>query len=257
MNPEWQARFNKLLEKPGSSSAQAAATKSAATVPSTTPSRPGSLPVAVSSKAALEVRGTVGSATVSLPNAPVKGFFANDRGREAVTRKGTEVLFEDREFGSLPTVRLSKVPHLAAKEPIVNPLIDDPQLVRFKKIENPFTTRRLEAFDIEKGAQKIDVIIRISSMGDSVTKSMPRGRRGPKGYSQFNNKQNRTSFSNGSPLGGKPDRPRKVPQPQGERSNNSPRPSTTTTWTNSSRPTSTHPAHGKTTWARLAAASVH
>lgn len=257
MNPEWQARFNQLLAKPGSSSAQATASRPTAAAPAMTPSKPGSLAVAVSTKAALDVRGAVGSATVSLPNAPVKGFFANNRGREAVTRKGTEVLFEDREFGSLPTVRLSKVPHLAAKETVVNPPVDDHQLVRFKKMENPFTTRRLEAFDIEKGVQKIDVVIRLSNMSASITKSMPRGRRGAKGYTQFNNKQKRASVPNGPPSGGNRDRLRKMPQPQGERPNNSSRPTTTTTWTNSSRPDPNHPAHGKTSWAKLAAGSAH
>ena len=185
-DPEWQARFNKLFEKTGPAS-QTGSGRPAAAVPILAPTKPGSLPIAPSSKATLEVRGTAGPATVSLPGAPSsKRFFANDLGRDVVTRKGTEVLFEDREFGSLPTVKLSKVPHLAAKKPAVSPPTHDARLIYFKKLENPFTTRRLEAFDFEKGALKVDVVIRLEGMQQNITKSMHRGRRGPKPYSQTN-----------------------------------------------------------------------
>jgi hypothetical protein len=263
MNPEWQARFNKLLEKPGTSPAQAAqaATNRSAVVVPTVPVKVGSLPIAASSKAALDVRGHVGSAaTVSLPSAPLNlnRNFANDRGRDAITRKGTEVLFEDREFGSLPTVKLAKVSHLAADEPVVRAPTDDTVLIRFKKIENPFTQRRLEAFDIERTAQKIDVVIRITAMRQSIIKPMPRGRRGQKTSSQYN-KPKRINAPNGSPSSGLKDRPRKTSQQsQNERPNSSSRPSPTNVWNNSSRSTpSSTPAHQATTWARRAAAPVH
>jgi hypothetical protein len=261
MNPEWQARFNKLLEKPGTSpaqAAQAATIRSTATVVSSTPSKPGSLPVAASSKAALEVRGNAGSATVSLPNAPLKRSFATDRGRDAITRKGTEVLFEDREFGSLPTVKLSKVSHLAANEPIVSPPTDDSVLIRFKKIENPFTQRRLETFDLERAAQKVDVVIRISTMRQGIVKYMPRARRGQKTNSQYNKPKRNSNGPNGSPSGNSKERPRKPSQQsQNDRPSSSARPSMNA-WSNSNRSTpSSTPAHQATTWARRAAAPAH
>ncbi|KAF2031558.1 hypothetical protein EK21DRAFT_63068 [Setomelanomma holmii] len=264
MNPEWQARFNKLLEKPGTSStqaAQAATTRSADAVAPALPSRLGSLPVTASSKAALEVRGPGGSATVSLPNAPAKRIFAEDRGKDVITRRGTEALFEDREFGSLPTVRLSKVSHLAANEPAVAASTDDTVLIKFKKIENPFTQRRLESFDIERTAQKIDVIVRLNNMSEAISKSMPRPRRGVKTTGQYN-KPKRSNVTNGSPSSVTKDRPHKPSQQgQSERPSNSSRPSTANAWNNNrstpaSTPTSTS-AHQATTWARRAAAPVH
>jgi hypothetical protein len=266
MNPEWQARFNKLLEKPGTSpaqAAQAATNRSATVVVPTIPAKVGSLPIAASSKAALDVRGNVGSAaTVSLPGAPLNRNFANDRGRDAITRKGTEVLFEDREFGSLPTVKLAKVSHLAADEPVVRGPTDDTVLIRFKKIENPFTQRRLEAFDIERTAQKIDVVVRISTMRQSITKPMPRGRRGQKTNSQYNKPKRINNAPNGGPSGGlkdRQDRPRKPSQQsQNERPNSSSQPSSTNVWSNSNRSTpGSTPGHQATTWARRAAAPVH
>ena len=262
MNPEWQARFNKLLEKPGTSpaqAAQAATSKTPAVVTPIAPAKPGSQPIAASSKTALEVRGDAGSATVSLPNAPPKRDFANDRGSDAITRKGTEVLFEDREFGSLPTVKLSKASHLAANEPAVASPGDDPVLIRFKKIENPFTQRRLEAFDHERTAQRIDVLIRISSMRETVTRSMPRGRRPPKANSQYGKPKRNGNPPNGSSTGGPKDRLRKPSgQGQTDRPNNTTRPSNSNAWTNNNRSTSgSSPAHQATTWARRAAAPVH
>jgi hypothetical protein len=265
MNPEWQARFNKLLEKPGTSpaqAAQAATSRSAVVMPPLTPSKPGSLPVAASSKAALEVRGHAGSATVSLPTVPFKRSFANDRGKDVITRKGTEVLFEDREFGSLPTVKLSKARHLAANEPVVTPPVEDLVLVRFKRIENPFTQRRLETFDLERTAQKVDVIIRISNMREAIVKSMPRARRSPKTNSQYNKPKRNSATPNGPPPTGFKDRLRKPSQQsQNDRPSPSTRPSTTNAWSNNNnntRPTpSSTPAHEATTWARRAAAPVH
>jgi hypothetical protein len=258
-NPEWQARFNKLLEKTGPAS-QAGPGRPAAAVPILATSKPGSLPIAPSSKATLEVRGTAGPATVSLPGAPSsKRFFANDLGRDVVTRKGTEVLFEDREFGSLPTVKLSKVPHLAAKKPVVLPPTHEVRLIYFKKFENPFTTRRLEAFDFEKGALKVDVVVRLYNMQQGITKSMHRGRRGPKPYSQTNKLKQAPAPKGSTPNGAK-DRPRKVPQQgQGDRPTSASRPPTANTWS-SNRPSttpSTHPAHQSKSWAKVATASVH
>lgn len=252
MNPEWQARFNKLLEKPGSASVSVPALRTASIVPSVASSKPGALAPTAMSKASLDVRGSSGPATVSLPNTLQPKAFANDRGRDVLTRKGAEALFEDREFGSLPTVRLSKAPHLAANEPAVG-LPKDELHPRFKRFENPFTIRRLEAFDIEKLAQKIEVIIHIPNMRDAITKSMPRRRRGPKSNGVSKAKQNSTL--NGAPPGGPKDRPRKSSQQGlGDRSNSSPRPPAPNAWSSNNRSASTQQ---QSTWARRAAAPVH
>ncbi|KAF1944345.1 hypothetical protein EJ02DRAFT_99065 [Clathrospora elynae] len=254
-NPEWQARFNKLLDKPGSTRGTSYVSP-ATTNLSFAPSKQGALAPAASSKATLDVRGSTGPATVSLPTAPQTKTFTGDRGREAVTRKGAEALFEDREFGSLPTVKLCKAPHLAANLPAKPPPKDE-QNPRNKKFENPFTTRRLEAFDIEKAPQnvhKFDVVIRLANMRNPTTISVPRKRRGgPKPNGPFKPKHN--GAQNVTPASGPKDRPRKPSQPgQGDRSNNPPRPSAPNAWSSNTR---SSPANQATTWARRAAASVH
>ncbi len=253
MNPEWQARFNKLLEKPASTPATGSALRG--TPPPTisvAASKPGALAPAALSKSSLDVRGNADSATVSLPSGLPSRVFSNDGGRDVITRYGTEALFEDREFGSLPTVKLSKVSHLAANEPPVKPPTDDPH-IRFKRFENPFTIRRLEAFDVEKLAQKIDVIIYIPNMRDAILKSMPRRRRSPKSNTTPKPKQSNSQIA--APASGSKDRSRKPPQQsQSERPSNSPRPPVPNAWGNNNRST---PPHQQSTWARRAAASVH
>ncbi|KAH7398142.1 hypothetical protein BKA66DRAFT_591990 [Pyrenochaeta sp. MPI-SDFR-AT-0127] len=252
MNPEWQARFNKLLEKPGSASVSVPNLRATSTSPLVVSPKPGALEPTALSKASLDVRGNTGPATVSLPSAPQMKAFSNDRSKDVITRKGAEALFEDREFGSLPTVRLSKTPHLAADKPAVSPPKDEPH-PRFKRFENPFTIRRLEAFDIEKLAQKIEVVIHIPNMRGTIIKSMPRRRRGPKSNGTSKPKQNSTLP--GAPVGGSKDRPRKPSQQNlGDRSNSSPRPSATNAWSSSNRSTQ---AQQQSTWARRAAAPVH
>ena len=217
----------------------------------------GAVAPAALSKASLDVRGATGPATVSLPAAPQKNPFSNDRGRDVITRKGAEALFEDREFGSLPTVKLSKVPHLAADQPIKTAPKDD-QHHKYKKFENPFTIRRLEAFDIEKTAQykgKFDVVIRLANMREPVTKSVQRKHYGPKLNRQVKPKPNgspNAAFPNGAK-----DRPRKPSQQsQGDRSyssSNTPHSSGAKSWTSNTN-TRAPSAHQPTTWAKLAAA---
>jgi hypothetical protein len=171
-----------------------------------------------------------------------------------ITRKGAEPLFEDREFGSLPTVKLSKVPHLAANQP-AKAAPKDEQHPKYKKFENPFTIRRLEAFDIEKTTQnkgKFDVIIRLPNMGDAVTKSVQRKHYGPKLNRQFKPKQ--TGTPNTTPAGTTKDRPRKPShQGQADRSNNAARSTAPNAWSSNTR---SSPAHQATTWARRVAAPV-
>ncbi|KAH9874429.1 hypothetical protein IAQ61_003618 [Plenodomus lingam] len=244
MNPEWQARFNKLLEKPGAP----ATVGPTARAPSAVSSTPGALAPTAHSKASLEVRGAPGPATVSLPHVPQNSLFATDQGSDPETRKGTEALFEDREFGSLPTVKLPKTAHLAAAEPAVSAPKDDLP-PRFKKQENPFTIRRLEAFDLDKSAQKVDVPVHLPGMHQPITKSMPRRRRGPKTGGQFKPKQ--TGGPNGSAANGSKERPRK-PSGQADRPGSSSRSAPTNTWSNNGR---SNPAPQQTTWARRAAAA--
>ncbi|RAR12442.1 hypothetical protein DDE82_000153 [Stemphylium lycopersici] len=256
MNPEWQARFNKLLDKPGSSR-PASHQATSPVLPVVSPQQ-GAVAPAASSKTSLDVRGSTGPATVSLPAASQTRFFANDRGRDVVTRKGAEALFEDREFGSLPTVKLSKVPHLAANQP-AKAAPKDEQHPKYKKFENPFTIRRLEAFDIEKTAQtkgKFEVVVRIANMREPVIKSVQRKHYGPKLNRQAKPKP-AASPNAASPNGAK-DRPRK-PSQQGQadrpyNSNNASRPSGAKPWP-SNNATRASPAHQQpTTWAKLAAA---
>ena len=249
MNPEWQARFNKLLEKPASASAPASTIRA---TPSAASAKPGALAPAALSKSSLDVRGNANAATVSLPSGFPIRTFSDDRGRDVITRYGAEALFEDREFGSLPTVKLSKVSHLAANEPAASAPQDDPHS-RSKRLENPFTIRRLEAFDVEKLAQKIDVIVWIPNMRSAIIKSMPRRRRGPKTNGISKPKQNSSQIA--APVGGSKDRPRKLSQQsQNDRSTNSTRSPAPNAWGSSNRST---PSHQQSTWARRAAASVH
>jgi hypothetical protein len=243
MNPEWQARFNKLLEKPGLSSVPEHPQRPATSAGPVTPSK---APAALS-KDSLDVRGNVRSATVSLPSTPLLKTFSDDRGRDNITRKDTEVLFEDREFGSRPTVRVSKTAHLAANLPASKTPPEEVPM-RFKRFENPFTMRRLEAFDLEKVASKIDVVIRMPRMRGAITKSMPRKRRGFKSTIAPKLKQhpNLTNVAAGTSK----ERPRK-PLQQSDRIAPS-RPSQSNTWTNTSASSTPRPP---TSWAQ--AASVH
>jgi hypothetical protein len=251
MDPEWQARFNKLLDKPAPAAAQSPNFKLTPAVPTVPLTRPGALAVAASSKASLDVRGTPGSATVSLPATATRKDVTSDNSSESgesVSRKGTEALFEDREFGSLPTVNVPKVPHLTADEPAATMPKDEPH-GRFKR-ENPFTIRRLEAFDADRLSDKIDVIIRLSNMSESITKHMPKRRR--------HNKPNKRNITpNGFTAGNTKERPRKASQQTaGDRINSSPHASlTSTSWTTAARPVPPH-LRGDS-WAKRAAASVH
>ncbi|KAF2129532.1 hypothetical protein P153DRAFT_291331 [Dothidotthia symphoricarpi CBS 119687] len=259
MNPEWQARFNQLLHKPGSAPVPVPAARPAVATPSVVSSKPNSLAVAALSKATLDVRGNVGSAaTVSLPNAPPRRNV-DSRSKEVITRNGTEALFEDREFGSLPTVKLSKVPHLAANKAAVSaPKDKDDSRFLYKRWENPFTTRRLEAFDTEKGTPKVEVTIHLSTTREPVTKQMfKKYRGGPR--SNVQHKPQRTSAPNGLPTNGSKDRSRKPSQqsqqPQGVSSKSSPRAPAANTWSTNNRPAPppSQPQQQKT-WARLLAA---
>lgn len=255
MNPEWQARFNKLLDKPGTADAvpNARPVPAVPAVPVAVPVKPSSLAVAASSKASLDVRGPTGSATVSLPTAIIGRNSRSDRSRGTFTRDGTAALFEDREFGSLPTVRLPKVPHLTANEPPINLPKTDDVYARLIRKENPFTTKRLDAFDFGAGPE-IEVIVRLTHMRSPITKTMPKPRRF-KGNGAFS-KPKRNSTPTGPQNGGAKDRPRKPSQQgQGERTNSSPRVNLPNAWP--TQPRSTVPPKRESWAQRAAAAPVH
>ena len=249
MNPEWQARFNKLLDKPASGDA-VPNIRPVPTIPVAIPVKPNSLAVAASSKASLDVRGPAGSATVSLPAGK---NTKSDRSRGTFTRDGTAALFEDREFGSLPTVRLPKMPHLTANEPPINLPKTDDVWSRMVRKENPFTIKRLDAFDFGAGPE-VEVIVRLTHMRSPIIKTMPKPRRF-KGNGTFS-KPKRNSTPAGLQTGGAKDRPRKPSQQgQGERTNSSPRVNLPNAWPAQPRPAVTPK---RESWAqRAAAAPVH
>lgn len=254
MNPEWQARFNKLLDKP---SAQESSPNSRpfAAVPVAVPVKPSALAVAASSKATLDVRGSAGSATVSLPAAAADRGPGLDGSRGASSRDGTAALFEDREFGSLPTVTLPTVAHLSANEPAISLPNKDDIYVRQMRKENPFTTKRLDAFDFGSGPE-IDIVVRLSNMRTSITKTMPRPRRGK--VNGPHSKPKRNGTPTGPQTGGAKDRSRKPSQQgQGERTTTAPKVNLpNTTWTSQVRTPAAPPK--RESWAqRAAAAPVH
>ncbi|KAJ4990339.1 hypothetical protein SVAN01_04221 [Stagonosporopsis vannaccii] len=251
MNPEWQARFNKLLDKPAAQDASPA--RPFAAVPVAVPVRSSVLAIAASSKASLDVRAPAGSATVSLPATANGRSSGTDRSLGVTTREGTAALFEDREFGSLPTVRLPKVPHLSANEPAITLPNKDDIYTRLIRKENPFTTKRLDAFDFGAGPE-IEVIIRLEQMRTPITKTMPKPRRG-KGHGPYS-KPKRNGTPTGPQVGGAKDRPRKPSQQgQGERTNSSPKVNLPSAWPTQSRP-AVPPK--RESWAqRAAAAPVH
>jgi hypothetical protein len=121
---------------------------------------------------------------------------------------------------------------------------------RFKK-ENPFTIRRLEAFDADRLSDKIDVIIRLSNMSESITKHMPKRRR--------HNKVNKRNITpNGPAAGSAKERPRKASQQaSGDRTSSSPRVSLPNAWTTQATARTMPPHLRGDSWAKRAAASVH
>ena len=124
---------------------------------------------------------------------------------------------------------------------------------RLIRKENPFTTKRLDAFDFGTGPE-IDVIIRLRGMRTPITKTMPRPRRG-KGIG-LNAKPKRNGTPTGPQTSGAKDRPRK-PSQQAQGTNTNPvakvnLPNTWSTQQSRSAPPK------RESWAqRAAAAPVH
>jgi hypothetical protein len=173
LDPEWQARFNSLLDKSPSAAAPVPMPK-LPNSQSLQQSKPGALAIAASSKAPLDVRGTMASATVSLPNSVARRTFAEDTSSEVTTRvPAEEVLLEDREFGSLPIVKTPKVPHLAANERPVGLNAMRPNS-RWPKQLVTTTRPILTMLEFDRGADGIDVRIRFGNMREAITKTVTR-----------------------------------------------------------------------------------
>ncbi|KAF1994806.1 hypothetical protein P154DRAFT_624469 [Amniculicola lignicola CBS 123094] len=224
LDPEWQARFNSLLDKPQAPSL--AAVPAIKVAHAGTATKAGSLAIAASSKAPLlDVREHRTSATVSLPNAPpnvpARRIFAVDSSREVTTCPSAEVvLLEEREFGSLPIVRLSKVPHLAAHEPAVGFPSTRPNS-RFPRHMDITTKSSLYLLDDDRNAETIDVIIRLANMNQAITKAVPKKRGNRRGPSSNKPKRNFTPTNSPSGPSQTQRPPRKSTGYQGQASNSS------------------------------------
>ncbi|KAF2708791.1 hypothetical protein K504DRAFT_433312 [Pleomassaria siparia CBS 279.74] len=261
LDPEWQARFNSLLDK-SPQPAPAHNDKTPVVAGSAVPTK-----IAASSKAPLDVRENIASATVSLPNAVNRKTFVEDSTSGVTSRQSAEgVLLEDREFGSLPTVKVAKVPHLAANEPPAGFPPNQPN----RKYQRPLeitSKPALNILDIDYNADTIDLIVRLEHMRHAVTKSIAkkRGGRKPLGY----NKPKRNSMPNGGPPGsgsgsGPNQRARKPSNYPNQGSNTNtnstpPRSSASNAWTTNNRSTTQHNNTNNTHWTRrtTSAAPVH
>lgn len=229
LTQEWQARFNSLLEKP--SAPGSAPTPIARPSPPGQTVKPGSLAIAPSSKAPLEVRQAA-SATVSLPVSAGRKNI-NDDSSDVTTRDGADDLLEDREFGSLPTVKVPKTPHLAANEPPVGFPPNPRQHSKYPKF-HPTSKPTLQEDRPDRHDTTIDVTIRIGKIQEAITKPMPIRRKGGRSYSQQKPRRNPTSNTSGTTSNGQNSRSRKPSnfQGQGTNPNSSSRTPTGNAWSN-------------------------
>ncbi|PVH96028.1 hypothetical protein DM02DRAFT_131437 [Periconia macrospinosa] len=259
LSEEWQTRFNNLLAP--SSAAVPPSGAQPHTSTEAAGQNAGSLAVAASSKAPLDVRQTSTPATVSLPNTVSRKIFVDDGSSEVTSRVSADMLLEDREFGSLPTVILPKIPHLAANEPPAGfPSVgrqNSRQGSRYGRgLDGEMFSKPSYNGEFDKYSETIEVRVKFGSIQEAVVKSMPRRRKNGKGPAQ---QKNRRSFQGGSSpsTGGPNQRPRKPSnyQSQGSNSNSSPRTSSGGAWSNN-RST---PPHNNQPWGRRTAptAPVH
>ncbi|CAI6332545.1 unnamed protein product [Periconia digitata] len=231
LSEEWQTRFNNLL----------APSSAGTSIPGAQPhvssqavgQNAGSFAIAASSKAPLDVRQTSSPATVSLPNSTGRRVFAIDNSSAVTTRTSADMLLEDREFGSLPTVKLSKVPHMAANEPPVGAPPSGRQNSRQgskygRWPDSEMFSKPSYNGEFDKHSDHIDIRIKVGNMQEAVTKSIPKRRKNGKGPGQA---KTRRSFQAGSssPTGSQNQRPRK-PSNHGS---NSARASSGGPWSNS------------------------
>lgn len=263
LSEEWQNRFNTLWGKAPSPVAVPTTGAPSNTSPQVAVQGTGSLAVAASSKAPLDVRQTSTSATVSLPNTVSKKIFVDDGSSEVTSRAPADDLLEDREFGSLPTVKLPKVPHLAANEaPAADPATSHQtsrQNSRYGRWpDSEMFTKPSYSGEFEKHSDSIEVRVKVGNMQEAVGKSMPRRRKNGKGPGQPKPRRSFQSGSGGSsPTSGQSQRPRKPSNfpSQGNNSSNSSRTPSSGPWSNN-RST---PPHNNQPWGRRSAptAPVH
>jgi hypothetical protein len=253
LTQEWQARFNSLLEKP-SAPGVAPIPVSRPTPPTHTASsqKTGSLAIAPSSKAPLEVRSNLAPATVSLPATASRKAPANDRTPDVTTRVGAEYLLEDREFGSLPTVRLSKLPHLAADEP---PAAFPPTPRQNSRYRQPrMDVQSVVPFEVrgayrqtEQDVITFNIPIKLGKMRSTVTKPLTKNRNDKRGSGHTKPKRNNYSGTTDSPTNGQNQRPRRPSnyQGQGSTTNSSPRTPTASAWSTNRSSSNTNLAWGR------------
>lgn len=260
LDPEWQARFNSLLEKPNSGHPLIPSTRPVAGAQSTNPATSADLTITASSRAPLEDRTSIGSATVSLP----KKLFADDVSSEVTTRvSAEEALLDDREFGSLPVVRLSKTSHLAANEPPAPfpPTYyphNRPRTLVYRPLE-PQSKACLDTlfFHEETSDGRMKARVHLGNMHEPVLKALPVKREIRK-VTNYKGPKRNYSATTGPPNSTDTRAPKKstsYPRQNSNSNSNSSRPSGSGAW-GSSRPTTTHSNSGNTSnttpWARRA-----
>jgi len=258
LTQEWQARFNSLLGQPNTPTPGPVRSQGTVSVGA---QKPGALAIAASSKAPLEVREKPTPATVSLPVSAGRKSFADDNSNDITSRNDSDALLEDREFGSLPTVRLSKVPHLAANEPPVGFPSTPRQHPKNRPAFYAQSKPDLRDSDLNRNSDSIDVKIRLGNIHDTVTKSMAVKRKsGRSGGGPHKLRRGPSNSSSGVSSGQNP-RSRKPSNYQGQASssNSSPRGSSGSSWSNNRSNASHNNNNNNNPWSRrpASAAPVH
>jgi hypothetical protein len=131
------------------------------------------LAVASASKAPFDDAANVVSATVSLPITPTKRSFVEDDSQDVVSRVSAhDSLYEDREFGSLPVIKLPTVSHASA---IMAPAQAPSNRLTPKAVD--VTSKDVLVIGKEdENAKGTDIHVRVGNMTEAVNKSMPRHR---------------------------------------------------------------------------------
>jgi hypothetical protein len=160
---------------------------------------------------------------------------ANEPATEYTTRPtAEEQLLEDREFGSLPVVKVPKVSHGAASERAA-PFPSNRAGTRNQRMD--VTSKpAYHVNDFDRNSDTIDVVVRTSNMASPVTKSMPNKKRQSRGGQNKGLKRNYNTNSGASNTT-QPQRTRKPSNFHRQDSNNSNQTSRTAggnPWTNRS-----------------------
>lgn len=167
----WQDRFNGLFGKKTSASNTALATKKITTIP-----------IASATKEPLEVSSGPASASVSLPHQDSQ--VPDEAGKVASKAvEAEEAIFEDREAGSLPIVKVPDMAPQAAWAPAPRPGLSNYRPIQSQSIE-PFVFTYLD-----NGQTSVVVhlpgrngsIVHLPKKGGNHMNNLPR-HRGPSGY---------------------------------------------------------------------------